>query len=90
MELTTILARGEDYVFNEVDGELVMMNIENGSYASMNDTGKSIWGLIEEPKTVDEVLTALIVEYDIDRQTAETEVISFIKKLVKVKVITIS
>ena len=67
-----------------------MMNIENGSYASMNDTGKSIWGLIEEPKTVDEVLTALIVEYDIDRQTAETEVISFIKKLVKVKVITIS
>ena len=90
MELTTILARGEDYVFNEVDGELVMMNIENGSYASMNDTGKSIWGLIEEPKTVDEVLTSLIVEYDIDRQTAETEVISFIKKLVKVKVITIS
>ena len=90
MELTTILARGEDYVFNEVDGELVMMNIEDGSYASINDTGKSIWGLIEEPKTVDEVLTALIVEYDIDRQTAETEVISFIKKLVKVKVITIS
>ena len=90
MELTTILSRGEDYVFNEVDGELVMMNIETGSYASLNDTGKSIWGLIEEPKTVDEVLTALIVEYDIDKQTAETEVLSFIKKLVKGKVITIS
>ena len=90
MELTTILSRGEDYVFNEVDGELVMMNIETGSYASMNETGKSIWGLIEEPKTVDDVLTALIVEYDIDRQTAETEVISFIKKLVKGKVITTS
>lgn len=87
MELSTVLSRGEDFVFNEVDGELVMMNIETGSYASMNETGKSIWNLIEEPKSVDVILDALLEEYDIDRATAESEVLPFIEKLLEQKIV---
>lgn len=81
MELSTVLSRGEDYVFNEVDGELVMMNIETGSYASMNETGKSIWELLEEPKTVEFVLKALTEEYDISLEAAQKDVMPFLTQL---------
>lgn len=81
MELSTVLSRGEDYVFNEVDGELVMMNIETGSYASMNETGKSIWGLLEEPKTVELILNALIEEYEISLEAAQQDVLPFLTQL---------
>ena len=44
-------ARNNDFVFNEVDGELVMMNLENGAYVSLNESGKSIWHILETPVT---------------------------------------
>lgn len=87
MELSTIIARGEDYVFNEVDGELVMMNIETGSYASMNETGKSIWELLEEPKSIESVLTSLTEEYDISFEAAEKDVLPFIEQLLQQKIV---
>jgi len=81
-------SRSEDYVFNEVDGELVMMNIETGAYASLNETGKSIWNLLEEPKSLDEILPSLVEEYDIDETTAKNEVEPFLAKLVEQNILT--
>jgi len=76
-------SRSENFVFNEVDGELVMMNIEDGSYASLNETGKYIWNILEEPKSIEEILPSILDEYDIDPSTAKTEIESFLLKLVE-------
>lgn len=81
MELNLELKRSEDYVFNEVDGELVMMNIETGSYASMNETGKSIWEALEGTQTVETVLNGLTKEYDITFEQAQKEVTPFLIQL---------
>lgn len=81
-------SRSEDYVFNEVDGEMVMMNIETGAYASLNETGKSIWNLLEEPKSLEELLPSLVEEYDIDEATAKTDVGTFLGKLVEQQILT--
>lgn len=90
MELNTSIKRGEDYVFNEVDGELVMMNIETGSYASMNETGKSIWGLLEEPKSVEQVLQSLTEEYEISLEAAQKDVLPFLEQLLAQKIVVLS
>ena len=83
MDLSKKISRSDNYVFNEVDGELVMMNIETGSYASLNETGKSIWLQLENPKTLDTVIEDLLSEYEIDRSTCEQEVLPFVEKMVK-------
>lgn len=80
-------SRSEDYVFNEVDGEMVMMNVETGAYASLNETGKSIWNLLEEPKSLEEILPALLEEYDIDADGAKKDVELFLSKLVEQKIL---
>jgi len=83
-------SRSEDYVFNEVDGEMVMMNIETGAYASLNETGKSIWNLLEEPKSVEELLPLLLEEYDIPEATAKQDLDTFVAKLVEQKIIVLN
>jgi hypothetical protein len=90
MDLNTEIKRGEDYVFNEVDGELVMMNIETGSYASMNETGKSIWEALEENKSVESVLNTLTEEYDISLETAQKDVVPFLDQLIEQKIIVLA
>lgn len=81
MDTNTILKRGEKHVFNEVDGELVMMNIETGEYVSMNPTGKVIWDLLEEEKPLQTVLDSLMDVFDVDSDTVQQDVIPFIEQL---------
>jgi hypothetical protein len=90
MELTQKIARSDNFVFNEVDGELVMMNIETGAYASLNETGKSIWTLLDAPKSLSEVVSSLVEEYEIDQATCEKEVLPFVENMLKSEVLTLA
>jgi len=90
MTLNSTISRSDNFVFNEVDGELVMMNIETGAYASMNETGKAIWTLLDEPKTIDAVITSLTEEYEIDRTACEADVLPFIENLAKAEILVIA
>lgn len=81
MDLNTTLSRGEEYVFNEVDGELVMMSIETGDYVSMNETGKIIWELLEQDKTVNELIALLVQQFDVDQEIVKNDVVPFIEQM---------
>lgn len=74
-------ARNTDFVFNEVDGELVMMNIDNGAYVSLNESGKSIWMALETPKTEQEIVDILLQEFEVSPEICAQEVNSFLVKM---------
>lgn len=82
-----VLARGNDYVFNEIDGEVVMMNIETGAYASMNDTGKTIWNLLEQPVSINVVIDTLVKEYNVSKEQCEKDITPFIEKMIEQKIV---
>lgn len=66
-----------------VDGDLVALHIENGTYYSFNETAARIWALLDHPKSVSELCTALAVEFDIDAQTCAREVLLLLRDLEK-------
>lgn len=87
MNQDTVLSRSEDYISNEIDGEIVMMNIETGTYVSLNATGKSVWDLIEEPKVLNDIIEALVIEYSIDKETCVADLAPFIQQMLDQKII---
>lgn len=87
METNTLLSRSDNYLSNEIDGEIVMMNIETGAYVSLNPTGKSIWDQLIEPKSIDLIIDALTKEYDVSKEICESDVKPFIQKLLDQKII---
>ncbi len=48
----TIITQIEEIVASDIDGETVMMSIENGEYYGLDDIGSRIWELIEKPVKV--------------------------------------
>lgn len=82
-------ARNNDFVFNEVDGELVMMNLENGAYISLNESGKSIWHILETPKTTNEIIGLLLEEFDVSTEICTQEVNDFLVKMLDKNVIIV-
>jgi len=77
----TIISRVEEVVASDIDGETVMMSIENGKYYGLDDIGSRIWELIEEPIKVSDLVDTLLGRYEVDRRTCEKDVLKFLNEL---------
>lgn len=77
----TIVVRAPGLVAAEMDGETVMLNIENGSYYGLDGIGSRIWCLLEKPCASRLVVTALLEEYDVEETTCRTDVLAFLNHL---------
>lgn len=72
-----------------MDGETVMMSIENGEYFGLNSVGSRMWELIENPIKVDTLIELLLDEFDVSREQCEAETMEFLNHLLDKKLLTI-
>lgn len=79
----TRIAQTPGNLVSDMDGEKVMLNIENGKYYNLGKQGGVIWAFIEHPITIDSLIEYLLTEYEIDRSQCEQQVLNFINSLYK-------
>lgn len=78
----TIQRIEEEIISSDIDGEVVLFNLESGKYFGFNETSSRIWDLIEQPIDLGELVSALTTDYQIDAETCEAEVRGIVKQLV--------
>lgn len=83
ISLNNVIARKEEIVTAEMDGETVMMSIENGRYYNLGKMGTVIWELLEHPVSGETLILKLLERFEVTRQQCETETLAFLNKLVK-------
>jgi methyltransferase-like protein len=74
---------GDEYVLVPVANNIADMD----SVYTLNETGAFIWELIDGKKSVEDLIEAVIKEYNVDSITATTDVFSFINNLHKYLII---
>lgn len=90
ISINTIVSHRKDIDTTDLNGDLVMMDLEEGRYFSLNSVGSRIWELIEKPIEVNKVIDSLLDEYDTNRNECEENVLEFLEKLNDSKIISIS
>ena len=73
-------------VFTDLDdGSGVLLNLENKYYYSLNMTASFIWHLLEENEELskEEILKAILENFDITEEQAKKDVNEFIDNLAK-------
>ena len=75
----------EGFVLRTVAGENVVIpsgdNLNLNMMLTLNDTGKFLWEQLAEEKTEEELLEAVLAEYDITAETAAPYIAEFVAKL---------
>ncbi len=75
----------EGYVLKEVAGNNIVVNVggsvDFNGMITLNETGALLWRTLEQNADEKTLVQALLEEYDIDEQTALTDVKRFINKL---------
>ena len=76
---------GNEYVLVPIANNIADMN----SVYTLNETGAFIWELIDGKRDVEDIISELIKEYDIDESSAREDILSFIEKVKKYLIINI-
>jgi len=79
----TKYSRNSRTISGRLHDELVMMDIEQGKYFSLNPVATRIWDLLEKPLTEDELCVILIDEYDVEPERCRLEVSEHLKEMVR-------
>lgn len=89
INVNTVVSHRKDIDTTDLNGDVVMMDLEEGRYFSLNSVGSRIWELIGEPVEINKVVDSLLEEYEIDRDECEKNVLEFLGKLDTAKIISV-
>ncbi|MBQ0083918.1 MAG: PqqD family protein [Clostridiales bacterium] len=74
------------YILRNVAGENLVVPLGEGgvnfnSVITLNGSGKFLWELLQEDTDEAALIEAVLREYEVDRTTAERDVLGFVKSL---------
>lgn len=70
-----------------MDGELVMMGVEQGEYFGLRDVAATIWEALAEPTTLDQLCVAVSAEYEVTPEACRADVAAFLDEMLAKKLI---
>ncbi|MBN2813714.1 MAG: lasso peptide biosynthesis PqqD family chaperone [Bacteroidales bacterium] len=83
----TIIQRRNDLLFNEIDGEVVMLSIETGEYYGMDKVGSYIWKIIDTPVKFRDLIDKLMNQYNVPKELCTNDTSRFLNKLKEKKLL---
>lgn len=81
MQDTTTIAAAQGITAAELGGEAVLLDAHSGRYYELNEVGFRIFELAQRPRTLRELLDALLAEYDVSEERLRTDVVAFVEAM---------
>ena len=79
-----------DTVFaQEVDGEMVLLDMNSENYFGLDEVGTAIWQAMQEKETLQEVLDVLLEQYEVESDVLEKDLADFVNKLVESELVEV-
>jgi len=89
IQLSSIVFASSDLLSTELDGELVMMDLESGQYISLDRIGAEIWRGLAQPRKVAELCQSLGERYEAPAEEIERDVLALLVRMEENKLIRV-
>ncbi|MDB5669953.1 MAG: hypothetical protein JWO25_912 [Alphaproteobacteria bacterium] len=76
-----MISRNGTLLEAEVDGEIVALNVESGTCYGFNSTATRIWSMIEQPRSLDEICSSLVAQFDVQPEACRGDVVELLREL---------
>lgn len=75
------LTAPEHVMFRELDGEAVLLNLQNEMYYGLDEVGTRMWQLLTTSDSVQAAMNTMMEEFDVTPDVLEKDVARMIKEL---------
>lgn len=79
--LDTLASRAEGFSTAPVQDDLMMLNVEQGAYYSLDPIAAEIWNMLEKPTSVRELVDRLQKRYAVTPEQCEADVRAFLEEM---------
>lgn len=83
LEMATVIRCSPDVFYSEVAQEAVLLNVQTGSYHSLDEIGSKIWRALATPHSVDEICARMAEEYPANPEEVRADTLEFVGQLVE-------
>lgn len=81
LTLGSRLRPADGVLFQDLDGEGVLLNSSTGVYFGLNDVGCRVWQLLDAYQALSDVLAVLLAEYDVSVETLTGDLLALAAEL---------
>ena len=79
--LNSIVFLSKEQVSCDLADEAVILGLKDNVYYGLNSLGAFIWDFIKEPRKVEEVLTKLLEEFDVEKEECKNDLLELLEEL---------
>jgi hypothetical protein len=79
--LVSLVRRAEGFTTAQVRDDLMMLQVEQGAYYSLDPIAAEIWRLLEQPGTVQQLVEKLVQHYTVSPEQCQADVLAFLEEM---------
>jgi Coenzyme PQQ synthesis protein D (PqqD) len=80
----------DDVLFQELQGEAVVLNLKSGVYFGLDPVGTRIWQLFAAHELLSEIAHAIVAEYDVTEDRSAADLLALVTDLERNGLVTVS
>ncbi len=77
-----------EVLFQEVNGEIVLLDLEAETYFGLNESGAMVWRLLQEERDVEQIIAHLLTEFDAEPETVAQDVHELLQQLADARLVS--
>ena len=81
MNRETRVTMRDGVMFNRAGEEIVLLDLDSGTYYGLDEVGARLWELITGTATIGEAIDTMLREYDVAREVLERDVFRLLGEL---------
>ncbi len=81
ISLETIVTTSKENVSCSLGDQAAILDMRSGRYYGLDPIGARVWKLLAEPKSVGELRSAILEEYEVDPARCESDLLLLLEKL---------
>lgn len=71
----------EDVLFQELQGDAVLLDLKTGVYFGLDRVGTRMWHLMGETKALSGVVDTILEEFDVTRERCSADILTLVGRL---------
>lgn len=83
-----ILSKSAATAWRVIEGEAVILSLDTKVFRGLNAVGSRVWELIDGRRSVDEIVTQIVIEFEVAPEVAARDVGTFIAQLLEKRLVT--
>lgn len=79
--LHTLVVAASEQVSSDLAGEVVILNLANGTYYGLDEVGASVWKQLHTPVSPKAISEVILEEYDVTPEQCRRDVLQLVQQL---------